>query len=160
MWPTHRVRPRAKVKTICLEAVKMKGNNPRKLFNRMNIKRETKTHVVPGVARVPNTLAISKWSSFKSICQKSALLLLSSHKFAGITPKNRAAEAQFKGNLIIAAGSNALNKLVIRNQKIVWYPLKNSPKERPKISILKAWEQYGEYGGSCALKCAYYPQIF
>lgn len=62
MNETHSGILRVKVNTICLDAVKIYGNNPIKLFNKININKEINGIVLPRDADGPSNILNSSWS--------------------------------------------------------------------------------------------------
>ena len=57
---THRGSDRVKVTAMCLEAVKMNGNKPIKLFNRMKTNSEKNSILLPAALPSPKSVLISK----------------------------------------------------------------------------------------------------
>jgi hypothetical protein len=65
--PSHKGKESDKVKTKCLEGVKIKGNKPKKLHPKIKKKYPKKTKVVPGIAKLPKTANSSAISRLKMI---------------------------------------------------------------------------------------------
>ena len=59
-WPIQSGKAKAKVKTKCLDAVKIYGNNPKTLLTKINVNNESKNHVVPGFIVVLKILENSR----------------------------------------------------------------------------------------------------
>lgn len=97
MWPIHKGRARASVKVKWLEAVKVKGESPRKLFKAIKRNKLKETKRIPGTERgfieASNSALIWKIVFFKS--NKGWFLI--NQKEEGRKNSTKLLEAQFNG---------------------------------------------------------------
>lgn len=98
---------------IWLEEVKIYGNSPRKLFNRINPNTAIKVIVDPRKAEGPRRVLNSLWSFSKIEYVKEENFEGISQNEGRIKTTKRTELNQFKGILKFAEGSNTENKLVI-----------------------------------------------
>jgi len=98
---------------MCLEAVKMYGNKPIKLFIRININKEINGIVLPTDEWGPSSILNSSWS-FLQILKVNKKNLLGVTQNIGVKIIKIINDLiQFKDTKIIDEGSNTENKLVI-----------------------------------------------
>jgi hypothetical protein len=109
----HRGRLRVSVITKCLDAVKMYGNSPRKLFIMISINSLINKIVLPEKASVPRRV-LNSACNFLVIDVIIILVLLGTNQKTGvIIIVNNIALAQFNGREILEEGSKTENKFVI-----------------------------------------------
>jgi len=98
---------------MCLEAVKIYGNNPRKLFTTMNINKEINIIDPPLEEKGPKRVLNSLWSFSNPMLSIITILVgVAQNKGVKMVIKMTAL-IQFNGIKIVEEGSNTENKLVI-----------------------------------------------
>jgi len=101
------------VRVVCLEAVKMYGNNPKKLFITINKNKEIKTKEDPLKEEGPKRVLNSLCNLFRTEDKKIADFLEESQKVGTTKLKINKELIQLIGILKLAEGSNTPKRLVI-----------------------------------------------
>lgn len=96
MCPIQRGRDRVKVKTICLEAVKIQGNKPKKLPIKIKKNKVTEIKVIPGQQRFPKIILNSKCNKFVKRTKKKVHLDLVIQKNEGVKRIKILTESQLR----------------------------------------------------------------
>lgn len=111
---THKGSANVSVIARCLVLVKMYGNSPRKLLNKINENRDTNRNVPPFLfLLLPNSVLNSLWSfvvnKFHVIKCRDGI----SHILIGININPMNVLAQLSGIFIVLVGSNTENRFLI-----------------------------------------------
>lgn len=110
----HSGRARASVIVICLVLVKMYGNNPRKLLNKIKEKREINIKVVPLNLEIPNKVLNSKCNVKKILFQNIKFRDGRNQNNIGKNIIPNIVLSQFKEKLkMFVEGSKIENKFII-----------------------------------------------
>jgi len=109
----QRGKAKVKVRVVCLEAVKMYGNNPKKLFITINKNKEIKTKEDPLKEEGPKRVLNSLCNLFRTEDKKIADFLEESQKVGTTKLKINKELIQLIGILKLAEGSNTPKRLVI-----------------------------------------------
>ena len=109
----HRGNAKVSVRVMCLEAVKIYGNKPKKLFITIKINKAINMKEEPWKAVGPSRVLNSLWSLI-------TVLFIIRENFLGVNQKIGSENVkinnelnQLRGRLKLAAGSKTLNKFVI-----------------------------------------------
>jgi hypothetical protein len=109
---SHKGKDNIIVKTIWLVLVKIYGNNPKKLLNKIKVNKEIKIIEFPflcGFIKILN----SKWRLFKILFHKKKNREGRSQNLRGINKRPKKVLNQFKGIHRVVIGSKTENRFVI-----------------------------------------------
>lgn len=108
----HRGRANDRVSTICLVLVKIYGNNPKKLLNKIIENKVTKIRVLP-LTSLPNKVLNSKCSVVIIFIQRRFIRDGINQNIDGTNRIHRAVLSQFKLSPKFVVGSNDEKRLII-----------------------------------------------
>lgn len=110
----HKGKAKDKVNVICLVLVKIYGNNPKKLLNKINLNKEINIKVVPLKLEIPNSVLNSLWRIINILFQNKKIREGINQNSKGKKRIPKIVLIQFKDKFkIFVDGSKIENKFII-----------------------------------------------